>query len=127
MYIGTGGAPEGVLAAAALRSIGGQMQGRLCFNTDDEKQRAEKIGISDFDRIYHLEDLARGDVMFAATGVTHGTMVQGVRYFNGGAITNSLVMRSRTRTVRNIEAKHYFETKPYRIKKPELQKEYISI
>ena len=81
MYVGSGGAPEGVLAAAALRCIGGQMQGRLLFRNDDERGRAEKIGIADLDRKYKLLDLASGDVMFAATGVTNGTMLKGVRRF----------------------------------------------
>jgi fructose-1,6-bisphosphatase II / sedoheptulose-1,7-bisphosphatase len=111
IYIGSGGAPEGVLAAAALRSIGGQMQGRLLFRNDDERGRATKWGIEDFDRKYNLLDLASGDVMFAATGVTDGSMLRGVRRFSGGAMTHSIVMRSRTGTVRMIEAKHDFTRK----------------
>jgi fructose-1,6-bisphosphatase II / sedoheptulose-1,7-bisphosphatase len=111
IYIGSGGAPEGVLAAAALRSIGGQMQGRLLFRNDDERARATKWGIEDFDRKYNLLDLASGDVMFAATGVTDGSMLRGVRRFSGGAMTHSIVMRSRTGTVRMIEAKHDFTRK----------------
>ena len=111
IYLGSGGAPEGVLAAAALRCIGGQMQGRLIFRNDDERGRAERFGITDFDRKYDLLDLARGDVMFAATGVTNGTMLNGVRRFAGGANTHSLVMRSKTGTVRYIEAEHNFERK----------------
>ena len=111
IYIGSGGAPEGVLAAAALRSIGGQMQGRLLFRNDDERARATKWGIEDFDRKYGLLDLASGDVMFAATGVTDGSMLRGVRRFSGGAMTHSIVMRSRTGTVRMIEAKHDFTRK----------------
>ncbi|MEC8288997.1 MAG: class II fructose-bisphosphatase, partial [Pseudomonadota bacterium] len=87
IYKGSGGAPEGVLAAAALRCIGGQMQGRLIFRNDDERMRAERCGITDFDRKYELLDLASGDVMFAATGVTKGTMLDGVRRFSGGAKT----------------------------------------
>lgn len=106
LYVGSGGAPEGVLAAAALRCIGGQMQGRLVFRNDDERGRATRIGITDFDRKYGLLDLAKGNVMFAATGVTGGTMLQGVRRFAGGAITHSLVMRSKSGTVRFIEAHH---------------------
>src|SRR5689334_19980325 len=86
MYMGSGGAPEGVLAAAALRCIGGQLQGRLLFRNDDEKGRATRIGITDFNRKYGLLDLARGDVMFAATGVTSGAMLRGVRRFAGGAV-----------------------------------------
>jgi fructose-1,6-bisphosphatase II / sedoheptulose-1,7-bisphosphatase len=111
IYMGSGGAPEGVLAAAALRSIGGQMQGRLLFRNDDERARATKWGIEDFDRKYNLLDLASGDVMFAATGVTDGSMLRGVRRFSGGAMTHSIVMRSRTGTVRMIEAKHDFTRK----------------
>jgi fructose-1,6-bisphosphatase II / sedoheptulose-1,7-bisphosphatase len=111
IYIGSGGAPEGVLAAAALRCIGGQMQGRLMFRNDDERGRAERCGITDLDRKYDLLDLASGDVMFAATGVTNGTMLNGVRRFSGGAKTHSLVMRSKSGTVRYIEAEHNFDRK----------------
>jgi len=111
IYLGSGGAPEGVLAAAALRCIGGQMQGRLIFRNDDERGRAERCGITDFDRKYDLLDLASGDVMFAATGVTNGTMLNGVRRFSGGAKTHSLVMRSKSGTVRYIEAEHNFNRK----------------
>jgi len=111
IYMGSGGAPEGVLAAAALRCIGGQMQGRLIFRNDDERARAERCGITDFDRKYDLLDLASGDVMFAATGVTNGTMLNGVRRFSGGAKTHSLVMRSKSGTVRYIEAEHNFNRK----------------
>ncbi|MDB5408666.1 MAG: glpX [Rhodospirillales bacterium] len=110
-YLGSGGAPEGVLAAAALRCIGGQMQGRLIFRNDDEKGRATRIGITDFNRKYDLLDLAKGNVMFAATGVTTGTMLQGVRRFAGGATTHSLVMRSKSGTVRYISAQHNLERK----------------
>ena len=111
IYIGSGGAPEGVLAAAALRCIGGQMQGRLLFRNDDEKGRAARWGIKDLNRKYSMLDLAKGDVMFAATGVTNGSMLKGVRRFAGGAETHSLVMRSKTRTVRYVEAKHNFNVK----------------
>jgi len=111
IYMGTGGAPEGVLAAAALSCIGGQMQGRLLFRNKDESGRAQKIGITDLDRKYALEELAHGDVMFAATGVTDGSMLKGVRRFSGGAQTYSLVMRSKTGTVRRIEAQHNFNRK----------------
>lgn len=111
IYLGSGGAPEGVLAAAALRCIGGQMQGRLVFRNDDERARAERCGIEDFDRKYGLLDLARGDVMFAATGVTNGTMLKGVRRFPGGARTQSLVMRSKSGTVRYVDAIHNFSRK----------------
>jgi fructose-1,6-bisphosphatase II / sedoheptulose-1,7-bisphosphatase len=112
-YIGTGGAPEGVLASAALQCIGGQMQGRLVFRHDDEKSRAESHGITDFDKIYSHHDMAHGsDIMFAATGVTTGPMLRGVRRFNGGAKTYSTVMRSKSGTVRHIEATHNFKRKP---------------
>lgn len=111
VYFGQGGAPEGVLAAAALRCIGGQMQGRLVFRNDDERQRAESCGITDFERKYELADLARGDVVFAATGITDGTMLDGVRRFSGGAKTHSLVMRSKSGTVRFVTAVHNFDRK----------------
>jgi fructose-1,6-bisphosphatase II / sedoheptulose-1,7-bisphosphatase len=111
MYVGSGGAPEGVLAAAALRCIGGQMQGRLLFRNNDERARAAKWNIKDLDRKYDLEDLAHGDVMFAATGVTNGAMLRGVRRFPGGAVTHSVVMRSKSGTVRWIEANHNFRRK----------------
>ena len=111
IYVGSGGAPEGVLAAAALRCIGGQMQGRLLFRNDDERARAAKWGITDLDRVYSMLDLAAGDVMFAATGVTDGTMVQGVRLRGGGAFTESIVMRSKSGTVRKISSEHDFTRK----------------
>ena len=111
IYLGSGGAPEGVLAAAALRCIGGQMQGRLIFRNDAEKGRAAKLGVKDLNRIYGMNDLAKGDVMFAATGVTDGSMLRGVRRFPGGAHTHSIVMRSKTGTVRTIEATHNFTRK----------------
>ncbi|MEI6557930.1 MAG: class II fructose-bisphosphatase [Rhodospirillaceae bacterium] len=111
IYIGSGGAPEGVLAAAALQCIGGQMQGRLLFRNDDEKSRAAKWGIKDLNRKYEIHDLAHGNVMFAATGVTTGSFLRGVRRFAGGAYTHSVVMRSQTGTVRYIEAHHNFQVK----------------
>ncbi|MGC9268973.1 class II fructose-bisphosphatase [Acidiphilium sp.] len=111
LYIGSGGAPEGVLAAAALRCIGGQMQGRLLYEDDAQIERARGMGIADPHRIYALEDMARGNVMFAATGVTTGPMLRGVRRSGIGAITHSTVMRSQSGTVRYIEAHHNFETK----------------
>jgi fructose-1,6-bisphosphatase II / sedoheptulose-1,7-bisphosphatase len=111
LYVGIGGAPEGVLAAAALRCIGGQMQGRLIFRNDDEKARAARMGIEDLDRKYGLLDLASGDVMFAATGVTDGTMLRGVRRHRNGATTSSIVMRSSTGTVRQIASRHDFTRK----------------
>jgi fructose-1,6-bisphosphatase II / sedoheptulose-1,7-bisphosphatase len=109
MYIGSGGAPEGVLAAAALRCIGGFMQGRLLFRNDDERKRAARWGITDLNRKYSLLDLASGNVMFAATGVTDGAMLDGVRRFAGGAITHSIVMRSKTGTVRRVQTDHNFD------------------
>jgi fructose-1,6-bisphosphatase II / sedoheptulose-1,7-bisphosphatase len=111
IYMGSGGAPEGVLAAAALRCIGGQMQGRLLFRNDDERGRAHRLGITDLNRKYDLLDMAHGDVMFAATGVTNGSMLKGVRRFSGGAFTHSVVMRSKTGTVRRVEADHDFTRK----------------
>ncbi len=111
LYVGSGGAPEGVLACAALRCIGGQFQGRLLFRNDEEKARASRWGVTDLNRKYTLNELARGDVMFAATGVTTGTMLQGVRRFAGGAVTHSVIMRSKSGTVRYIEAHHNFRRK----------------
>lgn len=112
ILFGIGGAPEGVLAAAALRCINGDMQGRLKPRNDEEIARAKKMGIEDIHKIYKMEELAFGDVMFAATGVTNGDFLKGVRYFGGGAFTHSLVMRSLSGTTRYIEAVHHFETKP---------------
>jgi fructose-1,6-bisphosphatase II / sedoheptulose-1,7-bisphosphatase len=106
IYIGQGGAPEGVLAAAALRCVGGQLQTRLVFRNDDERRRAERLGVKDFQRKYGLEDLASGDVVFSATGVTTGTMLNGVRFEKGYTITHSIVMRSATHTVRWITMRH---------------------
>ncbi len=105
MYVGQGGAPEGVLAAAALRCVGGQMQGRLVFRNDDERARAAKAGITDLTRKYKLRDLASGDVIFAATGVTNGSMLDGVRWEPGYVNTHTVVMRSKTGTIRYIRAK----------------------
>jgi fructose-1,6-bisphosphatase class II len=112
VMMGMGGAPEGVIAAAALRCMGGDFQGQLHFRTEDEKSRAKKMGITDFDRIYKIHELAKGNVMFCATGVTQGTFLNGVRFVKGGAYTESIVMRSETGTVRTIEAEHRFDTKP---------------
>jgi len=106
IYIGTGGAPEGVLAAAALRCIGGQMQGRLVFRNEDEKKRGIKWGVKDFDKIYSLEELAAGNVIFAATGVTDGSMLRGVRQVGDRVHTETIVMRSATGTVRYIRGNH---------------------
>jgi fructose-1,6-bisphosphatase II / sedoheptulose-1,7-bisphosphatase len=113
IYMGSGGAPEGVLAAAALRCIGGQMQGRLIFENEEQVTRArEEMGITDPGLIYGLEDMAKGEVMFAATGVTTGPMLRGVRHFGSGAITHSIVMRSKSGTVRYVEGHHNFALKP---------------
>jgi len=106
IYMGSGGAPEGVLAAAALRCMGGNIIGQLLLNTDDEKDRAKKCGISDFNKVYSTTDMASGDVMFAATGVTDGTLLKGVRIYDNVATTSSIVMRSKTKTIRFIEAEH---------------------
>ncbi|MCX6123455.1 MAG: class II fructose-bisphosphatase [Proteobacteria bacterium] len=112
MLLGSGGAPEGVIAAAALRCLGGDMQGQLVFSHALEWERAQKMGVKSKDQVYGLTDLARGNVMFIATGVTDGSFLKGVRYFGGGAVTHSVVMRSQTGTVRNIESRHAFESKP---------------
>ena len=107
IYIGTGGAPEGVLAAAALRCVGGQIQGRLLFRNDDERGRAERWGITDLDRIYTLDDMAKGDCIFAATGVTDGSLLDGVKRKKGGCIqTESIVMRASSGTVRYVKGEH---------------------
>jgi fructose-1,6-bisphosphatase II / sedoheptulose-1,7-bisphosphatase len=112
LYLGSGGAPEGVLAAAALRCTGGQMQGRLMFEDDSQVERARGMGVTDPKRIYGLTDMARGDVMFAATGVTTGAMLRGVRRYGNGAVTHSIVMRSKSGTVRYVEGHHNFALKP---------------
>ncbi len=112
LMMGIGGAPEGVLAATALKCMGGDMQARLVFMNQEERDRAQTMGIEQHDRIYQAEEMARGDVVFAATGVTNGDLLRGVRYFAGGATTHSVVMRSRSRTVRFIEAQHHFTFKP---------------
>jgi fructose-1,6-bisphosphatase II / sedoheptulose-1,7-bisphosphatase len=107
IYIGSGGAPEGVLAAAALRCIGGQMQGRLMLDNDDKKARARRMGITDPNRKYRTDELASGDVLFAATGVTDGFLLDGVRFRKNDVRTSTVVMRSWTRTVRWIAAEHH--------------------
>ena len=103
IYMGVGGAPEGVLAAAALRCIGGQMQGRLITKSDDQKARAAKMGIADFNKKFSMHEMASGDVMFSATGVTDGSMLKGVRFEGGYVTTETVVMRSATGTVRWIK------------------------
>ncbi|MBI4573517.1 MAG: class II fructose-bisphosphatase [candidate division NC10 bacterium] len=113
VLMGIGGAPEGVLAAAALQCLGGDIQGRLKPRNDQEVERVRRLGIKDPDRVYGIGDLARGaDVMFAATGVTDGDLLRGVRFFGGGARTHSVVMRYRSGTVRFIEATHRFDRTP---------------
>lgn len=107
MYMGSGGAPEGVLAAAALRCVGGQFNGRLLFRNDDERARARKWGITDLNKVYKLEELAKGDCIFAATGVTSGSLLDGVKHLKGGRMTTeSVVMRASSGTVRWIRGEH---------------------
>jgi fructose-1,6-bisphosphatase II / sedoheptulose-1,7-bisphosphatase len=105
LYVGQGGAPEGVLACAALKCVGGQFQGRLVFRNDDERARAERLGLTDFDRKYTLHELVKTDAVFAAAGVTRGAMLDGVRFDRGFVATDTLVMSSATRTVRRIKMK----------------------
>lgn len=112
VLMGTGGAPEGVIGAAAMKCIGGDFQGRLVFHKEDQIARAKTMGIDDPNRIYTRDELAKGPVMFCATGVTDGSMLDGVKFFAGGAKTHSMVMRSRTGTIRFIEAEHNFNVKP---------------
>lgn len=113
LLLGIGGAPEGVLAAAALRCIGGALQGRLVFRNQQERDRAEAMGIKDLEKIFHADELACGDgIMFAATGVTDGDLLKGVIFRPGGAVTHSLVLRQVSGTRRYITAEHYFETAP---------------
>jgi fructose-1,6-bisphosphatase II len=113
VLLGVGAAPEGVLAAAAIRCLGGALQGRLKFRNEEEEERARKMGIEDFGRVYTEHDLARGDdVLFAATGVSDGDMLRGVRFTGTGAISHSLVLRSRSGTVRKLETRHFFDRKP---------------
>jgi fructose-1,6-bisphosphatase II / sedoheptulose-1,7-bisphosphatase len=106
IYLGIGGAPEGVLAAAALRCIGGQMQGRLILDTDEKRERAAKMGVKDPKKKYDMKDMVRGDCLVAATGVTTGSMLRGVRFEKDRIFTHTVVMRSVTGTVRWIEAEH---------------------
>ena len=103
MYMGSGGAPEGVLAAAALKCMGGQIMGRLLFRNDDERGRAAKAGITDFDRIYTRDDMVTSDVIFAATGVTDGSLVRGITHNAGYVTADTILMRSKTGSVRRIE------------------------
>jgi fructose-1,6-bisphosphatase II / sedoheptulose-1,7-bisphosphatase len=113
IYLGSGGAPEGVLAAAALRCVGGQMQGRLLYEAEEQIERVRAMGHSDPKRCFSVDEMARGDVMFAATGVTNGAMLRGVRRRPDSAVTHSIVMRSHSGTVRFIEAHHNFVQKTW--------------
>lgn len=106
IYMGIGGAPEGVLAAAALRCIGGQMQGRLVTASEEQKARAAKMGVTDFNKKFEMHEMASGDVIFAATGVTDGWLLDGIHYERGGVTTDTIVMRSATGTVRRLKSFH---------------------
>jgi fructose-1,6-bisphosphatase II len=112
VLMGIGGAPEGVIAAAALRCCGGDMQGQLKWRNDKEVERARTMGIPDVNKVFTLEEMAKGHVIFAATGVTTGDFLKGVRFFKAGAQTNSVVMRERSHTIRYIQANHSFAHKP---------------
>ncbi len=112
LLFGIGGAPEGVISAAAMRCLGGDFQGRLKFRNDDEKERAKKMGIVDLNKKFNLHELARGNVMFCATGVTDGPLLKGVKLYAGNrARTQSIVMRSQTGTIRQVETFHNFSLK----------------
>ena len=108
VLLGTGGAPEGVIAAAALRCRGGDFVGKLIYKNDEEKARAKRMGIQDLTKMYGIHDLAKGNVLFCATGVTQGTFLNGIRLFHGGALSHSVVMRSETGTIRYIQTEHRF-------------------
>lgn len=112
VLFGIGAAPEGVISAAALRCLGGDMQGVLKPRNEEEIERARKMGIEDINKIYSMEELASGNVMFVATGVTDGSLLEGVKFKPWGAITHSLVMRSQSGTIRTITAEHHFDKKP---------------
>ncbi|MGZ3789926.1 MAG: class II fructose-bisphosphatase [Bacteriovorax sp.] len=112
ILFGIGGAPEGVISAAAVRCMGGDFQGMLKPRNDDEIARAKKMGIADINKVFKMDELARGNVMFVATGVTSGNFLKGVQFKSWGAVTNSIVMRSSSGTIRYIEAEHHFDTKP---------------
>lgn len=109
LYMGSGGAAEGVLAAAGLKCLGGQMQCRLMLRSEDEKGRARRAGIQDLSAKWDVDQMVRGDVMFAATGITDGHLLKGIRFHKGGAISHSMVMRSMTGTIRHLTARHDFE------------------
>lgn len=112
ILMGIGGAPEGVIAAAAMRCMGGDFQGILKPRNNEEIDRARAMGIEDITRVFHMQDLASGNVLFCATGVTDGTFLRGVKFKSWGAITHSMVMRSQSGTIRRIEAEHHFDKKP---------------
>ncbi len=112
ILFGIGGAPEGVISAAALRCMGGDFQGKLMFRNEQEKERARKMGIEDISKTFKIDDLASGPVLFCATGITDGSLLDGVRFRSGGATTHSLVMRSESGTIRHIRAEHAFDKKP---------------
>ena len=111
LLLGTGGAPEGVISAAALKCLGGEFMGKLMWRSNEEKARAAKMGVKDPDRVYGIEDMARGDVMFCATGVTDGAWLKGVHFTGFGCTTHSIVMRSKTGTIRELHTKHVFSLK----------------
>lgn len=111
LVLGAGGAPEGVISAAALKCLGGEFLGKLVWRNDVERARAVEMGVKDLDKIYDIEDLAKGDVMFCATGVTDGSWLKGVHFRSFGCTTHSIVMRSKTGTIREIQTKHVFEKK----------------
>lgn len=112
ILMGIGGAPEGVIAAAAMRCMGGDFQGILKPRNNEEIERARAMGVEDITRVFHMQDLASGNVLFCATGVTDGTFLRGVKFKSWGAITHSMVMRSQSGTIRRIEAEHHFDKKP---------------
>lgn len=112
ILFGIGGAPEGVIAAAALRCVGGDFQGRLKPRNEDEIRRAKEMGVTDINKVFQIHELASGHVMFCATGVTSGSFLRGVQFKPWGAITHSIVMRSQSGTIRKITAEHHFDTKP---------------
>jgi fructose-1,6-bisphosphatase II len=112
LLLGTGGAAQGVIAAAALRCLGGDIQGRFRPRNQEEAAQLRRLGVTDFQKKYDAEEMARGNVVFAATGVTTGEYLRGVRFFKGGAETNSVVMRSKTRTIRFLKTIHHFEDHP---------------
>lgn len=112
ILLGTGGAPEGVISAAALRCMGGDFQGILRPRNEDEILRAKNMGVDNIDKVFKIDDLARGNVMFCATGVTTGNFLRGVQFKSWGAVTHSIVMRSSSGTIRRIEVDHHFDTKP---------------